>query len=509
MAELRAEHEPEVASLRRERDLYRRLLSLSEAELPASFLNDALALAVELTGARQGYLELRDPGRAERDWSLAHGFEGAELAAVRGRISRGVIARALATGETILTHSALLDERFSERASVRRERIDAVICAPVGRDAALGVVYLQGRAAGGLFSTEDRELVELFAARLAPLGASLLARMEGGADDATRDTRERFGFEGILGRSAALAAVLRQAALAAPLDVHVLITGASGTGKTQLARAIHDGGARASGPFVELNCAALPVGLIESELFGARAGGHSEARRDVPGKVAAAEGGTLFLDEIAELATEAQAKLLQLLHSRQYFPLGAAAPVRANLRLIAASNADLEQAVVERRLREDLYYRLDVLRIRMPALSERVEDLREIAEGLLTRAIETHALPRVELSAGALRAIEAAEWPGNIRQLENTLVAGAIRAAGEGASRVEAVHLFPQATAAGADQPEELTFQRATQRFQRELLVRTLREQGWNVTETARRLDLARSHVYNLIRAWDLTREDE
>jgi Nif-specific regulatory protein len=505
-----AEEGAELERLRQERDLYRRLLRLSEAGEPESFLRDALALAVDVTGARQGYLELRDPRRPDdRAWSLAHGFDVDELEGVRSRVSSGVIGRALATGETILTHSALLDERFADRLSVRRGAIDAVICAPVEGAGALGVVYLQGRSAGGRFSDEDRERVELFAARLAPIASLLLARRAAQDDDPTREVRARHRFDGILGRSPAIAAVLRQAALAAPLDVHVLITGPSGTGKSQLARAIHDSGPRAAGPFIELNCAALPATLIESELFGARAGAHSEARRDLPGKVAAAEGGTLFLDEIAELPLDAQAKLLQLLQSRRYFPLGATAPVQANVRLIAASNADLERAVEEKRLREDLHYRLDVLRIRMPQLAERAGDLPEIARELLARAILQHALPRLELSAGALRAIEAAEWPGNVRQLENTLVGGAIRAAGEGARRVEAAHLFPGSASADSRQPEPVTFQDATRAFQRELLARTLRELDWNVTETARRLDLARSHVYTLIRAWNLSRGDD
>jgi Nif-specific regulatory protein len=493
----------------RERDLYLRLLDLGACGEIEVFLREALACIVALTDSQQGYLEIRDErdGLEQEPWWMASGFDGPELERVRAGISRGIIAEALASGETISTGSAWLDERFSGRESVRLRQIEAVLCAPVAGDAARGVVYLQGREKPGPFPKSDREVAERFARHLAPLASDLLARRRRSEEsDPTRPLRERHRLEGIVGRSPALAATLEQAMLAAPLDVNVLLLGESGTGKSQLARAIHDNGPRAAGPFVELNCAAIPTTLLESELFGARAGAHAEARRERPGKVAAAEGGTLFLDEVAELPLDSQAKLLQLLQSRSYFPLGAAQPVRADVRLVAATNLDLEEAVRQRRLREDLYYRLQVLPIRLPSLRERRGDLIDLARALCRRACERHRLPLLELSPGALRAVEAAEWPGNVRQLENALEAAAIRAAGTGVPRVEASHVFPGDERARREEDHELTFQEATRRFQRELLERALRECDWNVAETARRLDLARSHVYNLIRAFDIRR---
>jgi Nif-specific regulatory protein len=368
-------------------------------------------------------------------------------------------------------------------------------------------VYLQGDSER--FDDEDRDLAELFARHLAPLVDRLLVRRQvREREDPTRSLRRQLRLDDVVGHSAALAAVLRQAALVAPLDVNVLLTGASGTGKSQLARVIHENGPRASGPFVDLNCATLPESLVESELFGAAAGAHSTATKAIAGKIAAAEGGTLFLDEIAELAVPAQAKLLQLLQSRQYFPLGSTEPVRADVRLVAATNTDLEQAVRDHRFREDLFYRLQVLPIRLPSLAERREDLRALALHFAEAARRRHGLPHVELSLGALRAIEAAEWPGNLRQLSHAIEAAAIRAAGEGVTQMERHHLFPEAKDADAIDESTLTFQEATRRFQRVLLLRTLDETGWNITETARRLDLARSHIYNLVKAFGLDRGD-
>ena len=500
-----------LQKVRRERDFYSRLLELGSETEVEPFLKEALALMVELSGARQGYLEVHGAlDGVERSWSLAHGIYGSELEEVRSRISRGIIAEALSTGQVVETSSALLDPRFLERDSVQRLKIEAVLCAPIGSDLPLGALYLQGRIAPGCFSEEDRERARLFARHLTPLAEKLVRRhVTQEAEDPTAPFRARLRAEGLIGRSAALASVLREVSLVAPLDVNVLLTGESGTGKSQIARVIHESGPRASKPMVELNCAALPETLVESELFGAHAGGHSTASSPITGKVAAAEGGTLLLDEIGELPLAAQAKLLQLLQTKQYYPLGASQPETADVRLIATTNADLDAAVRNGGFREDLFYRLVVLPVRVPSLSERASDTPELARYFCARACETYGLHRVELSRSALRAVEAAKWPGNIRQLEHAIEAGAIRAAGIGASLIEWQHLFPEQGASGAPDDEAASLQEATRRFQKELLRKTLEETDWNVSETARQLDVARSYVYKLISAFGLARKHD
>jgi len=223
------------------------------------------------------------------------------------------------------------------------------------------------------------------------------------------------------------------------------------------------------------------------------------------GKVAAAEGGTLFLDEVGELAMPAQAKLLQFLHTKEYYPLGASTPRTADVRIIAATNTDLEEKVRERRFRDDLFFRLNVLSVRMPALSERREDIAPLARHLCARAHRTHGLPERELSPGAIRAIEASEWRGNVRELSNAIVAAAIRAAGEGAKAIEETHLFAS-IAVTASVRAPLTFQEETRRFQAGLVQRALEAADWNVAAAARTLDLTRAHLYNLIKAFGLSR---
>jgi Nif-specific regulatory protein len=499
-----------LTKLRRERDLYRRLLELGRQTTLEPLLRDALALIVEVVGARQGYLALhRDDDRGgEPRWWIAHGFSPEAIECVRAAISRGIIATALATGETIATSSALLDPRFNTRQSVLQGRIEAVLCAPIGDDVPRGVVYLQGCENGRSFGEEDRERAEFFARHLASFADRLLLRAaERNGDDPMPALRHALRLDGVVGRSPALVAVLRQAALLAPLDVNVLLTGDSGTGKSQLARIVHDSGPRAGHPFVEVNCASLPEALLESELFGALAGAHSTATRRIDGKVSAAEHGTLFLDEICDLAPTAQAKLLQLIQSREYYPLGGVRPVQADVRVMAATNSDIVRAVAERRFREDLFYRLQVMPVRVPSLAERREDVPALAAHFCDAAARRHRLGRVELSPCAIRAAEATEWPGNVRQLAHAVEAGVIRAAGDGVTHVEKGHLFPDVAGQPGPDRRDPTFQEATRRFQAELLREVLEDCGWNVSEAAQRLDLARSHVYSLIRIFGLTRK--
>jgi Nif-specific regulatory protein len=493
-----------------ERDFYGRLLDLGLHDEIEPFLGEVLALIVQISRAKTGYLELFDdrPGVRSPAFAMAHGCTPAETAAIRERLSAGIISEAVASRNTIVLVSALLDPRFSQRPSVRENQIEAVLCAPIGTSVSIGVVYLQGRESPGPFSEADRLRAERFSRHVAVFADRLMLRRRmREASDLTAPYRASVRADGVIGRSAALAQTLREVSLAAPLEVGVLLTGPSGTGKTQLARVIHDSGPRASAPFVELNCAAMPEALLENELFGAVAGAHSTATRRAEGKLAAAEGGTLFLDEIAELSLASQSKLLQLLQSREYYPLGSARPLRADVRLIAATNVDLRGAVARRTFREDLYYRLQVLPIRVPSLAERPEDLHDLAQHFCAQAATTHRLPHLRLSAAAMLAVEYAQWPGNIRELAHAMEAAVIRCAGEGLLEVEQRHIFPPLAGAPAEE-ERRTFQQATRFFQAQLLRRTLAETSWNVAETARRLGLARSHIYTLCAAFGIERND-
>jgi DNA-binding NtrC family response regulator len=495
----------EIDRLRLERDLFRRLLELGQHEDVTPFLAAALDLVVEVTRAERGYLELHGELR------MARGFSDDEIARIKREISSGIVAEALATGRTISTASAIDDPRFRDQKSVQAQKIRAVLCAPIGAPHPMGVLYLQGRGAPGPFPEEDRAHAEVFARHLAPLADRIVVKASREGADATKELRARLpasAIASIAGTSAALANVFRAVLVAAPVQVPVLVTGETGTGKTAIARALHEASPRARGPFVEVNCAAVPEALFESELFGAEKGAHSTATRRIEGKIDAAKGGTLFLDEIGEMPLAVQAKLLMFLQSKRYYRLGSTTPIDADVRVIAATNADLEASVSAKRFREDLFYRLNVLAVTVPPLRERPADVAPIADAILRSlgATQGKALP---LSFASRVALEDAEWPGNVRQLENTLQRGWAVALSEEAVAIEPRHLFPGRPATSGDDAKGqglLAYQDATRAFQARYLREALEATSWNVSETARRIGLARSHLNDLMRAHSLAR---
>jgi DNA-binding NtrC family response regulator len=234
-----------------------------------------------------------------------------------------------------------------------------------------------------------------------------------------------------VGRNRAFLEVVRLAETVAPTDSTVLITGESGTGKEVIARFIHELSERESGPFISINCGALPENLLESELFGHVKGSFTGAVRDKEGLLVAAEGGTFFLDEVGEMSPALQVKLLRAIQEREVVPVGATDPVDIDVRIIAATNRDLEQEIRRGTFRSDLYYRLNVISLHLPPLRERPEDVALLAEHFLHALAEDKGGTTRTLTPDALSALQAYEWPGNVRELENALERAAILSKGD------------------------------------------------------------------------------
>jgi Nif-specific regulatory protein len=508
VAILRAVQQPTPDErVRLERDLFRKCLELARADDPAPLLADALELLRGVVGAERSYIEISDlESSGTRTWSASAGADESARSTIVARISHGIVAAAIESGDTVHSPSALLDARFHDRESVQRGAIEAVLCVPLRAAGCVGVIYLQNRLGGGPFAPDDVECVQVIARFVASLAGRLLEVLRRRArDDKTAAVRGRLRVEGVLGTSGALAEVLQRLEVVARLDANVLLLGASGVGKSLFARVLHDNSARAAGPFVALNCAALPEHLVESELFGAERGAHSAvATRGMPGKLAAAEGGTLFLDEVGELPVALQAKLLQLVQSKEYYRLGGSRPVRADVRIISATNRDLEQAIAERRFREDLFYRLRGVALRIPSLAQRRDDIALLATHFVADSCARNGLPQLGLAPAAVAALEFAEWPGNVRELASVCEQAVIEARILGADEIDVTHIFPGQRAAN---PSPATFHAARERWEQSFIAHALHGAQWNVSLAARELDLSRSHLNALIRRYQLSRD--
>ena len=306
----------------------------------------------------------------------------------------------------------------------------------------------------------------------------------------------------MIGASPAFLRAVEQASMAARSDARVLLIGESGTGKELLAAHIHESSPFASGPFVKVNCAAIPGELIESELFGHEKGSFTGATVQRRGKFELADGGTLFLDEIGDLHTNSQAKLLRVLQEGEFHRVGGEQSIRVTVRVISATNRDLQALVAQEKFREDLYYRVSVVPIRVPALRERPQDVRPMAEYFLEDFCVRNGFRRKSFHAEVWEAFENFRWPGNARELRNTVERMAI--------------LSHEDVLTAAAVPYELRLQReaggptsvqeARESAEREHVLRALGESGWNVSGAARALGMERTNLHKRIRALGLSR---
>jgi DNA-binding NtrC family response regulator len=311
------------------------------------------------------------------------------------------------------------------------------------------------------------------------------------------------GFGRLIGLSKALEKTLRQARAVANTSATVLLVGENGTGKEMLARAIHEESQRAHGPFVAVSCAALPESLIESELFGHEKGAFTSATHARMGRFELADGGTLFLDEIVELTPSVQVKLLRVLQERAFERVGGTKTLTVDIRLIAASNRDLESEVEGSNFRRDLFYRLNVVPLVLPPLRERREDIPGLAAHFAAKACEKHGLPCPQLAPTLVDSLHEYEWPGNVRELENIMERLVLLDRGQ----TLGLEFLPEKMhklVANPDVPNETTFEGAIDALKKRLIEDALEAEGGNKVAAARRLSISRSYLHRLINEFDL-----
>jgi two-component system nitrogen regulation response regulator NtrX len=305
----------------------------------------------------------------------------------------------------------------------------------------------------------------------------------------------------IIGESVPMKALRQQLALMAATNGRVLIFGESGTGKELIAHAIHAASARSADSFVEVNCAAIPEEMIESELFGHRRGSFNGAVEDKIGKLQRADGGTLFLDEVGDMSLKTQAKMLRALDEQRLEPLGAAESVQVDVRVVASTNKNLEEEIERGNFREDFFYRLNVIPFHVPPLRERIEDVRLLADYFLTEFTTAYGRKPKELTVEALRVLEDYPWPGNVRELRNLMERIVIM---NPQPRIEARHVpLDRARRAVFYKPIDRfgSLQEVREAAERDYIIKKLEESKGNVTRAAEALGLERSHLYRKMKA--------
>jgi len=347
------------------------------------------------------------------------------------------------------------------------------------------------------------------AARRDAAARETAARLEAQVATLTRELEARVGHRRVVGHSRPWQEVLAQAARVAKTETTVLLTGESGTGKEVIARFVHHASRRSGGPFVAINCAALPDQLLESELFGYERGAFTGAVGSKPGRIEQANTGVLFLDEVGEMAPTVQAKLLRVLEEREFLRLGGTRLQRADIRVIAATNRDLHAAMKRGEFREDLYYRLGVFEISLPPLRERVEDVLELADAFLREIGETVGRPAAGIERDAKDQLMAYRWPGNVRELRNAIERAVILADG---GFIRSEHLPVSATR--TDDAPDSTGERLPaggvnlDALERSLVIKALAQARHNKTRAAKLLGLTRAQLYSRIDKYGLAETD-
>ncbi|MDR0355242.1 MAG: sigma 54-interacting transcriptional regulator [Deltaproteobacteria bacterium] len=474
----------------------------------ADHLEESLTLMARYTGMMRGAFYLIAP-EGDIVMEAAYGLNPTEQKRARYKPGEGVIGRVAATGRPMVVPSVSQEPLFLNRTKARDLKREDVsfICVPI---------ILEGRTVGAisadrLFADEVRMEEDM---RLLTVLATLIARAVGVRRDFTarheamlEENRrlqaiihQNFKLGQLVGKSKALRNIIEEAAQVAASNATVLIRGESGTGKEMIAGLIHSNSLRAGQPFVKVNCAALPEGLVESELFGHERGAFTGAVSGRKGRFEMAHGGTLFLDEVGDMSLATQAKLLRVLQEKEFERVGGGETLKVDVRLVAATNRELEKMVEEGGFRQDLYYRLSVFPLSLPPLRKRPEDVMDLAEHF-ARKFSADPQNPIKISSEAFKLLRAYNWPGNIRELENVVERAAVLCGPEGV--VFARHL-PVWLQDRENPVEPKTLVDAVAALEKRLISEALEATGGHVTQAAKMLGLTERKMSLRMEKYDI-----
>ena len=400
-----------------------------------------------------------------------------------GAISDSIVRQVIESKRPVIVSDALTDTTFGKSESVIALRLSSVMCVPLlAQGEVIGALYVGNDEIKHLFDRTQLDLLNVFGSQASLIlqNAMLVSALRADKEKLKTELHDkRFGE--IIGSCASMMEVFRKLQKVAATDISVMITGETGTGKELIARELHRRSNREKGPFITVNCGAIPENLMESEMFGHVKGAFTGAVASRPGKFQQADAGTLFLDEVGELTLQLQVKLLRAIQERVVFRVGDSRPEKCDIRIIAATNRNLEEMIKTGEFREDLYYRLNVVNIWLPPLRERADDIFIIAKALLSKYADELKSPVRGYSPQALAAIKRYTWPGNIRQLENR-IKKALVLCDKSLLGPEDMDLGPEAMEA------IVPLEKAKEDFQRRYVLEVLERNNGNRTQTARDL---------------------
>jgi transcriptional regulator with GAF, ATPase, and Fis domain len=510
---------PPLAQSARATDKLRLLLELSRAFSALVELDELLPLVLgrtkDVLGADACSIMLLDEKTQELYFPVTSDMSPdleERLRRIRFPAERGISGAVLRSGRAELVADVAQDARFypavDEEMGVHTRDL---VCAPLRtHQGVIGVIGVRNKHDGG-FTPEDLEFLDALAgsvaiaienARLYERVRQSEARLQAEVAVLRRERPHHERFAEIIGSSPAMQRVFSLIETAIPTPISVLLEGETGAGKELIARAIHSRGARRDGPFVAVNCGALPETLLESELFGFRRGSFTGAATDKVGLFEAADGGTVFLDEIGETSLATQVSLLRVLQEGEIRRIGDTRPRKIDVRLICATNRDLMEEVRDRRFREDLYYRISVFPIRIPPLRERREDIPLLAARLLEQSSRRLGKPVRSISREALDKLVAYSWPGNVRELQNEIERAVALAPAGGEVTVDHLServLCPAAVSINVPSTES-SLRQARQSFERDYVVEVLRQHGGNATRAAHALGISRQMLHRKLK---------